>query len=307
MSKRIKYFIIYLSCITTNVLADDISFADPKVKALCVANWDLDSNGELSIDEAAKVNSLGEVFKGQLGISTFEELKYFTGLTSIADYAFYKSSITLVAFPKSVAVIGEYAFSESNIGPKLVVPGTVKVIGARSFYNCPMLTCVVLEEGIEEIYDEAFYGPISFMSLPASLKILKDMIVNPYINAAPGSGVYVPKGDFWLQVHSETPASINMYAFYHVFASGHIIVPFGCVEAYKAVAAWSYFNEYLEAGDVNGDGQLNVKDVTSMNAYIMKNNPTPFDERVADLNGDRTINVKDVTLMCSWIMQSSQQ
>ena len=99
------------------------------------------------------------------------------------------------------------------------------------------------------------------------------------------------------------PAEIDSYTYYRLFGSGHLIVPFGTIEAYKAVSGWSHFGEYLEAGDVNGDGALNIKDVVSLNAYIMGMQPSPFDERLADLNGDGKINVKDVTLMCTWIMQ----
>ena len=33
--------------------ADNITFADANVKALCVANWDTNYDGELSTDEAA--------------------------------------------------------------------------------------------------------------------------------------------------------------------------------------------------------------------------------------------------------------
>ncbi|MBR4365713.1 MAG: serine/threonine protein kinase, partial [Bacteroidaceae bacterium] len=58
-----------------------IDFADPAVEALCVANWDTNHDGELSFNEAAAVTDLGEVFKGNTEITSFDELQYFTGLT----------------------------------------------------------------------------------------------------------------------------------------------------------------------------------------------------------------------------------
>lgn len=113
----------------------------------------------------------------------------------------------------------------------------------------------------------------------------------------------MPQGDLTVIVRSLQPAVINEYAFYYSFDYGHLIVPFGTVDAYKAVPGWSHFGEYLQAGDVNGDGALNVKDVVSLSAHIMGSRPSPFDERLADVNGDGKINVKDVTLVCNWIMQ----
>lgn len=66
-----------------------ITFADAKVKALCVANWDADGNGELSMAEAAAVTSLGRVFEDNDDITSFDELQYFTGLTAIGANAFF--------------------------------------------------------------------------------------------------------------------------------------------------------------------------------------------------------------------------
>lgn len=280
---RILIIILTLS-ICGLLRAENISFADDNVKALCVAKWDKNGDGELSKEEAAAVTSLGTVFRERTDIGEFPELHYFTGLASIDDYAFYKSTIS-----------GE-----------LRVPGNVKSIGKYAFNDCNRLTSVILEEGVESVGWHAFSGPIRRLSIPTSLTFMSSMAIDPYVNIS-SSGIFTPEGDLYVYSLSKTPPSINNYAFYYVFAACHLVVPFGCIEAYKSSWPWSHFREYLEAGDVNGDGQLNVKDVTSMNAYIMKNNPTPFDERVADLNGDGTINVKDVTLMCSWIMQQGQQ
>ncbi len=67
---------------------ENINFADANVKALCVANWDTDGDGELSTTEAAAVTSLGTVFNYKKTITSFDELQYFTGLMSIGESAF---------------------------------------------------------------------------------------------------------------------------------------------------------------------------------------------------------------------------
>ena len=56
--------------------ADDapIDFADPAVKALCVAHWDTNGDGELSLKEAAQVQDLKDVFREDTTITTFDEL-----------------------------------------------------------------------------------------------------------------------------------------------------------------------------------------------------------------------------------------
>jgi len=52
-----------------------ICFADANVKAICVANWDTNGDGELSEDEAAAVTDLGTVFQGKTSITSFDELQ----------------------------------------------------------------------------------------------------------------------------------------------------------------------------------------------------------------------------------------
>ena len=100
------------TCTVTVAISPLISFVDSSVKTLCVANWDTNGNGELSQAEAAAVTDLGDVFKNNTQITSFDELKYFTGLTSIASEAFSGcSGLTSVTIPESVTTIGSGAFS----------------------------------------------------------------------------------------------------------------------------------------------------------------------------------------------------
>ena len=53
-------------------------------------------------------------------------------------------------------------------------------------------------------------------------------------------------------------------------------------------------------GDVNGDGEVNVADVTALIAAIL--NSTPVDLAVADLDDSGNINVADVTALINFIL-----
>ena len=145
---------------------DNIIFADAKVKALCVQNWDTNGDGELSKTEAAAVTSLGKVFN-KSKITTFNELQYFTGLTTIEENAFYGSSITSVAIPLGVTTIEEYAFRLSNL-TSLTLGGRVSTLGSGAFFNCNYLTSLTISSSLISI------GNCAFNACPSLATIIVD-------------------------------------------------------------------------------------------------------------------------------------
>ena len=173
-------------------LIKNIDFADENVKAICVENWDTDGDGELSFAEAAAVTSLGEVFKNNTSITSFNELQFFYNLTSIDHFAFYGcSSLTSIAIPKNVSIIGNYVFYDCNDLTSIVVdnennqydsrdncnaiivtesntlivgckstniPNSVTSIGLYALYGCSSLTSITIPNSITMINDGAFRG-----------------------------------------------------------------------------------------------------------------------------------------------------
>lgn len=55
-------------------------------------------------------------------------------------------------------------------------------------------------------------------------------------------------------------------------------------------------------GDINGDREVNVADVTTLVDYILGKNPTNCNESACDINGDNEINVSDVTSLVDIIL-----
>ena len=136
-----------------------IKFADAYVKALCVVNWDTNNDGELDKDEAAAVTDLGEVFKDNTTITSFNELRYFTALTSIGKLAFSCcSGLTSVTIPNSVESIGEEAFSGCSGLTSVTIPNSVTSIGQFVFFGCSGLTSVTIPNSVTSIEDGAFAG-----------------------------------------------------------------------------------------------------------------------------------------------------
>jgi hypothetical protein len=96
-----------------------ITFADATVKALCVAKWDTNGDGELSQIEAMAVKDLGDTFCGNSTITTFNELQYFTGLTSIGKGS--KLSLKEIPFWAHISEWGLQAPKRNTITPKWAI------------------------------------------------------------------------------------------------------------------------------------------------------------------------------------------
>ena len=56
-------------------------------------------------------------------------------------------------------------------------------------------------------------------------------------------------------------------------------------------------------GDVNGDGAVDVKDVTALISACLGKEPAGFVKANADLNGDGDVDVKDVTALINLILK----
>ena len=55
-------------------------------------------------------------------------------------------------------------------------------------------------------------------------------------------------------------------------------------------------------GDVNGDGQINIADLTDLIRYILSHDPTGIDLDNADVNQDGLINIADVTELINMLL-----
>ena len=175
-----------------------ICFEDANVKAICVANWDANGDGELSYAETAAVNSLnpqGEsVFKGNTEITSFNELQYFTGLHQIAHYTFQDcSSLTSITLPPTVTEIKYNAFKSCGLTGTLTIPNSVTTIEQDAFKYCSGLTGLVIGSGVTSIGSYAFSGCTGLTYIEA--KAINPPTLGTYgtFNSVPaGIPVYVP-------------------------------------------------------------------------------------------------------------------
>lgn len=142
------------------------TFADPAVKALCVAHWDTDGDGELSYEEAALVTDLEDVFCEDTTITSFNELQYFTGLASIGECAFIGcSNLTSIILPNQVKSIDAHAFAGCSTLTSIIFPDNVTRIDMYAFLDCTSLVELHIPQSVTHIGGAAFNGTSSVTNI----------------------------------------------------------------------------------------------------------------------------------------------
>ena len=289
---------------TNFIESNAIVFADENVKAICVdpeIEWDTDGDGELSYVEAAAVTDLGNVFQYNEDITSFDELQYFTGLTSLVtdngwgDEGCFMgcSNLTSIVIPNSVTVVGDLAFQDCSSLTSIYIPNSVTTIGENAF-EFSGLTAVNIPNSVTSIGISAFNGCESLVSvtLPDALTTIEENVFGGCLSLTsidiPGSVASIGDGAFSfctglasMTVNATTPPVLGgTSVFDEVNKSIPVYVPGGTTSAYRDADGWDEFFHYIETSiffadanveaicldnwDFDGDGQLSFEEAAAV-------------------------------------------
>lgn len=121
-----------------------ISFNDDVVRATALERWDIDSDGELTEAEAAGVTDLETVFAGS-AVKDLSDLKYFTGVTRLANNAVQNSKqLQRVVLPSSLNTLGYRVFKNCTALESVELGAQLTTIGVSCFESCTALKDVRL-------------------------------------------------------------------------------------------------------------------------------------------------------------------
>ena len=245
-----------------------IAFADANVKQICVANWDTDGDGELSFEEAAAVTVLGNVFQGNEDITSFDELQYFTGLTSIRDSAFSGTSLTSITLPNTVTSIGEGAFEGCTSLVSIEIPNSVTSIGERAFESCTSLVSIEIPNSVTSIGDYAFAeSGLTSITIPNSVTSIGDY-------------AFAWSGLTTITVLAATPPTIGGQAFQDVDKSIPVYVRSGSIDLFTNAEAWNEFTNFIVLTNIEF-ADANVKALCVANWDTDGNGELSFEEAAA--------------------------
>lgn len=123
--------------------ADAIMTVDsnPEVLAICYAQGWCAHEEYMTASEAAAVSDIGMVFRYS-SIQHFDEFKYFTGLTTIPQYAFQECGMTSIEIPNGVTSISAHAIRKCESLVSVTIPASVTNIAQYAFRDCTALATI---------------------------------------------------------------------------------------------------------------------------------------------------------------------
>lgn len=136
--------------------SDNINFYSINTKYVCVKNWDINGDNELSYEEAAAVKTMDNVIDGAK-IDVFDEFQYFINITSVKSSVF-SSNLRSIILPKNIINIEDQAFRGCKNLSHITLPANLTSIGNEAFSGCINLSDIALPYALISIGDSAFEG-----------------------------------------------------------------------------------------------------------------------------------------------------
>lgn len=108
-----------------------IEFADPVVEQLCATNFG-DGVGT-TLTQAQSVNTINDLFRDNTNITSFDEFRYFTSVTSLNTKAFQGcSNLSSIEFPSSIQNLGQHVFRYATSLSGIIDLSNTKLTQARA-------------------------------------------------------------------------------------------------------------------------------------------------------------------------------
>ncbi len=200
--------------------------------------WELDDEGTLTI------SGNGTIEYGSWKHLHFSKVVIEDGVTYIDDDAFSGCKyLTEITIPNSVTSMGWDVFSECSSLISVTIPKSINTIEENAFYDCTSLRSIIIPDSVNHISNYAFYG-------------------------CPNLTIYGKKGSY-----AETYANNNHIDFtaFEIgdVNSNNVVEIRDVTEIQKGlVGLIELSDKQIAAADANGDGKVDINDVTHLQFYL---------------------------------------
>ena len=149
--------------------------------------------------------------------------------------------VTDLVIPEGIDTLCTEAFFSCNSIRSVTFPSTFRYTRKYTFWDCPNLKRVVLNEGIEGL------GVFSFLRSP--LQEIHAPMRKPWSFSFPGDDVGISD---WMHMYCfGNPTGKSSGA--DIYSEAILFVPSGCVETYRNTEGWNAFSTIVEESEAYGE------------------------------------------------------
>ena len=232
----------------------------------------------------------------------------------ISDNAFYDCSyLQEIEIPNSVEVIGDNAFGYCTGLTSIEIPNSVTDMRWNAFYCCTGLTNVQISSSVHAL-NGTFMGctGLKHVEIPSSVEYLDGTFKNCTSLTTviiPSSVISLGFNTFYgcdnlsiITCEAVNPPYTTDYDSFplSVYELAKLYVPEESLSIYGSASMWERFvnifaiGSVVTTGDVDGDGQITIADLTTLVDLIM-NGAEPTSS--SDVDGDGSITIADITAL----------
>lgn len=253
--------------------------------------------------------------------SGLQSVKTGTALKTVGPGAFSRC-VSLTTVDIQPAVIDNFAFLGCTALTSVTIGAAIERVGISAFNGCSALNYIQMRSPakLQCIDAEAFvlsglqeFNMLSMKSLQQigdyaflNLKEIRSLTIPADVSYIGTRAMMGMKGLQTIVAKPTTPPALGEAVWQDVNQQDVELLVKN-IDDYRAAAQWRDFMIYeaLLLGDVNGDGVVNVSDVTALINHIL-GIPDTFVEKAADVLGDGRINVSDVTALVNLILSGTE-
>ena len=236
-------------------------------------------------------------------INDWFNLSFATGLANPLYYAHHLyadgNEVTDVVFPEGATEVKNHIFYGCKGIKTVEFPSTVKYISKAAFCYCSGLKSVVIPDSVVSVSSYAF----------AYCDSLTSVTIGSSVNYLAEYAFYYSSKVNDVTCRAVTPPYMPYYNTFDSNAyKGILRVPQQSVNAYKSEYYWRDFKtiegielqQTLAGCDVNGDGVVNISDVTSLINVLLSGQKRSASS--GDVDGDGKTGISDVTTLINLLL-----
>lgn len=296
-----------------------------------------DKLANVDITKATSLTALPTGFL--MGCTSYKSFLVPSNISKIGMYAFSKSAVSSVTFsnpdakldsyvfqncasltnvvlPDNLTTIPDYTFNSCTNLKTVNIPNKVTSLGNRVFYNCTGLETIVLPDKVKTIGVRTFSNCSSLSSLKLSLDLtsignyafencsaLTDLELSPFLSSL-GSNVFDGCSGIQKLFVPASVTSIGSNCFYPAIQQTMTVQVLNnsVVKDYCETSFVQYEVLDLLKGDFDLDGEVNIRDVTSIQKHLVGTEKHSYQAiGLADVLNDGQLDVRDVSKIQKYI------